>query len=79
MAAAQIAIAWLQGLKQSPGAVIEPKLIGGGQASEPARFESKQQVLDAMSKRNAKGQKLYEVDDAYRQKVRNLIAASDVF
>ncbi len=79
VAAAQIAIAWLQGLKQSPGAVVEPKLISGGRASEPSRFESKQQVLDAMSRRNAKGQKLYEVDDAYREKVRNLIAASDVF
>ena len=79
VAAAQIAIAWLQGLKQSPGSVIEPKLIGGGQASEPARFESKQQVLDAMTKRNARGQKLYDVDEAYRAKVRNLLSVSDVF
>ena len=79
VAAAQIAITWLQGLKQSPGSVIEPKLIGGGQAAEPAKFESKQQVLDAMSKRNAKGQKLYDVDEAYREKVRNLLYASDVF
>ena len=79
VAAAQIAIAWLQGLKQSPGSVIEPKLIGGGQAAEPARFESQQQVLDAMNKRNARGQKLYEIDPAYREKVRNLLSVSDVF
>ena len=32
-----------------------------------------------MTKRNDKGQKLYDVDEAYREKVRTLIAKSDVF
>lgn len=57
----------------------EPKLIGGKAPGEGTRFESKQQVLDAMTKRNAKGQKLYDVDDAYRSKVRDMLARSDVF
>ena len=60
-------------------APAEPKLISGGRPPVAEKFESQQQVLDAMSKRNAKGQKLYEVDDAYRQKVRDLLATSDVF
>jgi len=57
----------------------EPRLIGGSMPAEGAKFESQQQVLDAMTKRNDKGQKLYDVDDAYRQKVRDLLARSDVF
>jgi len=57
----------------------EPKLISGGVPPAVERFESKQQVLDAMSKRNEKGQKLYDVDEAYRGKVRELLARSDVF
>ena len=65
--------------RQAPDAVVEPKLIGGGQSTAPRRFESKQQVLDAMNKRNDRGQRLYDVDDAYRSKVVALIAQSDVF
>lgn len=65
--------------RQAPDAVVEPKLLGGGAASPPQRFESKQQVLDAMNKRNDRGQRLYDVDEAYREKVVQLIARSDVF
>ena len=57
----------------------EPKLISGGVPPAVERFESKQQVLDAMSKRNEKGQKLYEVDDAYRTKFMAILARSEVF
>jgi hypothetical protein len=32
-----------------------------------------------MTKRNEKGQKLYDVDEAYREKVRAILARSDVF
>lgn len=79
VAAAQMAINWLQNLKQSPNAVVEPRLIGGGSAPETSKFESQQQVLDAMNKRNNKGERLYDVDEAYRSKVAKLIGASDVF
>lgn len=61
-------------------APAEPKLIGSGRPPEAGqKFESKQQVLDAMTKRNDKGQKLYEVDDAYRNRVREMLARSEVF
>jgi len=77
------AIRWalkaLQARAASPDAVVEPKLISGGNPSAPTRFESQQQVLDAMNKRNAKGQRLYDVDSAYQRKVMDLLAVSDVF
>ena len=77
------AIEWalkaIQARVSAPDAVVEPKLLGGGEASAPARFESQQQVLDAMNKRNERGQRLYDVDEAYREKVKDLLARSDVF
>jgi len=57
----------------------EPKLISGGVPPAVERFESKQQVLDAMNKRNEKGQKLYDVDEAYRTKFMAILDRSDVF
>ena len=78
-AAIRWALKAMQGRAATPGQPSEPKLISGGRPPAVEKFESKQQVLDAMSKRNAQGQKLYEVDDAYRQKVRDLLARSDVF
>lgn len=59
--------------------VTEPKLIGGGQPPAVERFESQQQVLDAMNKRNERGQRLYDVDEAYRAKIARVLANSDVF
>ena len=57
----------------------EPELIGGGTASKTAVFESQAEVIEAMNKTNTRGQRLYEVDSAYRRKVEKMLAASDVF
>lgn len=57
----------------------EPKLIGGGKPPVAERFESRQQVLDAMNKTNERGQRLYDVDDAYRSKFMTILANSEVF
>lgn len=65
--------------RAAPDAVVEPKLYGGGDAPQQTRFESQQQVLDAMGKTNERGQRLYEVDEAYRAKVAKMLAASDLF
>ena len=77
------AIEWalkaMQARRAAPDAVVEPKLYGGGEAPAPTRFESQQQVLDAMNKRNDRGQRIYDVDEAYREKVKDLLARSDVF
>jgi hypothetical protein len=77
------AIEWalkaMQARRAAPDAVVEPKLYGGGEAPAVTRFESQQQVLDAMNKRNDRGQRIYDVDEAYRQKVQDLLVRSDVF
>lgn len=63
---------------QSP-ANNEPKLIGGGKPPVTERFESRQQVLDAMNKTNSRGQRLYDTDEAYRAKFVAILANSEVF
>ena len=66
-----------QGLKAQD---VEPQLYGGGQATESvARFESQQQVLDAMNKRNDRGQRIYDIDEAYRNKFNQILQVSPVF
>jgi hypothetical protein len=77
------AIEWalkaLQARVAAPDAVVEPKLYGGGEAPAVTQFQSQQQVLDAMNKRNSRGQRMYDVDEAYRDKVQRILAVSDVF
>ena len=66
-----------QGLKQQD---TEPQLYGGGApAADRQIFQSQQQVLDAMNKRNEMGQRLYDVDEAYRNKVANMLYSSPDF
>ena len=77
--AIHMAIQAMQARMNAKDSVVEPKLIGGGNVAEPSRFESQQQVLDAMNKMNDRGQRLYDVDEAYREKVTKLLASSDVF
>ena len=69
----------MQGMMGNPDAVVEPKLYGGGTEPSIQKYTSKQQVLDAMNKRNDKGQRLYDIDEAYQQKVARIMANSDVF
>jgi hypothetical protein len=78
------AISWalkaMQARQGSNDAVVEPKLYGGGAPTDTTvKFESQQQVLDAMNKRNDRGQRLYDIDEAYRNKVQMVLAVSDVF
>lgn len=64
--------------KQPP--LKEPELVGSGRPPAAGKtFESKAQVLEAMNKLNAKGQRLYDVDEAYRAQVIRMLDASDVF
>ena len=60
----------------NPNAVIEPKLIGGGDVPSQTTFTSKQQVLDALGKINDKGQKIYDLDGTYRDSVKEMLARS---
>ena len=75
------AVAWalkaMQARRVAPDAVVEPELYGGGVPTDTvARFENQQQALDAMNKRNQQGQRFYDVDEAYREKVKYMISAS---
>jgi hypothetical protein len=78
------AISWalkaMQARQVAPDAVVEPQLYGGGSPTDTVvKFESQQQVLDAMNKRNDRGQRLYDVDEAYRNKVAMILHASPDF
>jgi hypothetical protein len=78
------AIGWalkaMQARQVAPDAVVEPQLYGGGSPTDTVvKFESQQQVLDAMNKRNDRGQRLYDVDEAYRNKVAMILHASPDF
>ncbi len=73
------AIRALRAERNSPESVVEPKLYGGGDAPAENRFQSQQQVLDAMNKKNDRGQKLYDVDEAYRKKFEQILRTSEVF
>lgn len=64
---------------QTQTPVKEPRLIRGRTGPATAKFESEAQVLEAMNKTNNKGQRLYDVDPSYREKVARLLAVSDVF
>lgn len=66
----------IQARRAAPDAVVEPKMISGNAPAAPKVFESQQQLLDAMNKRNEKGQRLYDVDEAYRQKVYAVVEKS---
>ena len=66
--------------KNAKPAASEPKLIRGQAPAETkARFNSKSEVLEAMNKRNSKGQRLYDVDTEYQRKFAELMNNSDVF
>ena len=64
------AIVWalraIEARRSSPDSVVQPKLIGGSAPAQQTGFKSEQQVLDAMNKKNERGQRLYDVDEAYR-------------
>ena len=60
----------------NPNAVVEPKLIGGGDVPSQTTFTSKQQVIDALGKTNEKGQKIYDLDGTYRDSVKEMLARS---
>lgn len=69
-----------QGSAPARATLKEPELVGSGRPPGSGKtFESKAQVLEAMNKLNAKGQRLYDVDEAYRAQVIRMLDASNVF
>jgi hypothetical protein len=75
--AARMAVVWLQSLQGS--GQREPKLIGGSAPATAEVFESQGQLFEAMNKRDSRGRKMYETDSAYRKRVEQMLARSDIF
>ncbi len=66
--------------RSSGGQAVEPRLIRGqAPATEPRKFNSQAEVLEAMNKRDSRGRKLYETDTEYQRKFAELLSNSDVF
>lgn len=66
--------------RSNSNAPSEPKLIRGqAPATEPRKFNSQSEVLEAMNKRDSRGRKLYETDTEYQRKFAELLSNSDVF
>ncbi|MBP5855685.1 hypothetical protein KAJ83_01590 [Marivibrio halodurans] len=56
----------------------EPSLMEGDNSSETeSGFTSQQEMIDAMSKRDEKGRRLYDIDPQYKKKVRRKVAMSN--
>lgn len=75
---AKLAIDWLKS-KHGEANGLNPALIQGrtqGSSSKP--FDSRAQVLAAMSERDASGKKKYETDPAFRQEVERRLAISNI-
>jgi hypothetical protein len=75
---AKLAIDWLKS-KHGEANGINPSLIQGrtqGSSSKP--FDSRAQVLAAMSERDASGKKKYETDPSFRQEVERRLAISNI-
>ena len=75
---ASLAIDWLKGKYEDTNG-ISPSLAQGKTAgSGVSAFESRAQVMAAMSERDATGRKRYEVDPAYRTEVERRLAISNL-
>lgn len=76
--AARFALRAMKSMAQG-GTASEPQLIGGGTAARSDVFDSSQQAIDALNKRNEGGKRLYEVDPKYRAWYEKTMARSNPF
>jgi len=76
--AARFALRAMKSMAQG-GTASEPQLIGGGTAARSDAFDSSQQAIDALNKRNESGKRLYEVDPKYRAWYEKTMARSNPF
>ena len=76
--AARFALKAMKAMSGS-GTAREPELIGGGAPARSDVFDSSQQAIDALNKRNESGKRLYEVDPKYRAWYEKTMARSNPF
>jgi len=75
---AALAIDWLKGKYEEANGVSPALSQGKTAGSGVSAFESRAQVMAAMSERDATGRKRYEVDPAYRAEVERKLALSNL-
>ena len=75
---AELAIDWLKGKYEEANGVSPTLAQGKTAGSGVSAFESRAQVMAAMSERDATGRKRYEVDPAYRAEVERRLALSNL-
>ena len=75
---AELAIDWLKGKYEEANGVSPTLAQGKTAGSGVSAFESRAQVMAAMSERDATGRKRYEVDPAYRAEVERKLALSNL-
>jgi hypothetical protein len=75
---ASLAIDWLKGKYEDANGVSPTLAQGKTAGSGVSAFESRAQVMAAMSERDATGRKRYEVDPAYRAEVERKLALSNL-
>ena len=75
---ASLAIDWLKGKYENANGVSPTLTQGKTAGSGVSSFESRAQVMAAMSERDATGRKRYEVDPAYRSEVERRLAISNI-
>lgn len=76
---ASLALDWIKTKYEEANGVSPSSFIQGGtKGSGESAFESRAQVLAAMSERDARGKKRYEVDPAYRNEIQRRLAISNM-
>ena len=76
---AALALDWIKTKYEDANGTSPSTLIQGGtKGSGESAFESRAQVLAAMSERDARGKKRYEVDPAYRNEIQRRLAISNM-
>lgn len=75
---ASLALDWLKGKYENANGVTSTLTQGKTAGSGVSSFESRAQVMAAMSERDATGRKRYEVDPAYRSEVERRLAISNI-
>lgn len=74
---AALALDWIKTKYEEANGVSPSSFIQGGtKGSGESAFESRAQVLAAMSEKDARGKKRYEVDPAYRKEIERRLAIS---
>ena len=75
---AKLAIDWLKSKYETANGTNPPQILGRTQGSSSKPFESRAQILSAMSERDVNGKKKYENDPAFRKEVERRLAISNI-